>query len=87
MISKSLVGAGLVIFKWVGGNISTARVIVMGVHLANTMLLLFFLTLTAWFASGGGSMMGKIGMDQMAVVGWVFRRAPDEHCRCGNCTW
>lgn len=53
MISESLVGAGLVIFNWVAGNISVARVIVMGVHLANTMILIAFLVLTAWTASGG----------------------------------
>jgi heme A synthase len=41
------------LFNWVAGNISVARVIVMGVHLANTMMLLAFLALTAWAASGG----------------------------------
>jgi heme A synthase len=53
MVSESLVGAALVLFEWVAGNISTARVVVMGIHLANTMMLLFFLVLTAWQASGG----------------------------------
>jgi heme A synthase len=53
MISESLVGAGLVLFEWVAGNISAARVVVMGVHLVNTMLLLTFLALTAWRLSGG----------------------------------
>lgn len=53
MISESLVGAALVLFEWVGGNVSSARVVVMGIHLANTMMLLLFLTMTAWWASGG----------------------------------
>jgi heme A synthase len=53
MVSESLVGAGLVLFEWVADNISAARVVVMGIHLANTMLLLFFLSLTAWRLSGG----------------------------------
>jgi heme A synthase len=53
MISESLVGAALVLFQWVAGNISVARVVVQGVHLANTMLLLHFLTISAWLASGG----------------------------------
>ena len=53
MISESLVGAALVLFQWVAGNISVARVVVQGIHLANTMLLLYFLTRTAWLASGG----------------------------------
>jgi heme A synthase len=56
MISESLVGAVLVLFEWVAGNITAGRVFVQGVHLANTMLLLFFLTLTAWSASGGGTL-------------------------------
>ena len=60
MISESLVGAALVLFEWVAGNISVARVVVQGIHLANTMLLLYFLTLTAWLASGGKPMHWKI---------------------------
>jgi heme A synthase len=53
MISESLVGAGLVLFEWVAGNVSLARVVVMGIHLVNTMMLLLALSLTAWWASGG----------------------------------
>ncbi len=53
MVTESLVGAGLVLFEWVAGNISTARVIVMGVHLLNTHLLLASLALTGWWAAGG----------------------------------
>jgi len=60
MVSESLVGAALVLFQWVAGNISVARVVVQGIHLANTMLLLFFLTLTAWLASGGKPINWKI---------------------------
>lgn len=53
MIIESLAGASLVLFEWVAGNVSTARVIVMGVHLLITFLLLAFTTLAAWWASGG----------------------------------
>jgi heme A synthase len=53
IVTESLVGAGLVLFEWVAGNISTARVIVMGIHLLNTHLLLASLTLAGWWASGG----------------------------------
>jgi heme A synthase len=53
IISESLVGAGLVLFEWVAGNISTGRVIVMGIHLLNTHLLLAAIVLAAWWASGG----------------------------------
>lgn len=51
MISESLVGAGLVLFHWVAGNISLARVIVMSVHLLNTHALLAALVLSSWWAS------------------------------------
>lgn len=53
MIIESLVGAGLVLFEWVAGNISTARVIVMGIHLLNTHLLLASIVLAAWWSSSG----------------------------------
>lgn len=52
MISESLVGASLVLFEWVAGNISTARVVVMGIHLLNTLVLLASIALTAWWSSG-----------------------------------
>ncbi|MBE9523735.1 MAG: COX15/CtaA family protein [Chloroflexi bacterium] len=52
MISESLVGASLVIFEWVAGNISAARVVVMGVHLLNTFVLLAAIAMTAWWSSG-----------------------------------
>jgi len=51
MISESLVGAGLVLFEWVAGNTSLARVIVMGVHLLNTHVLLAAIVLVAWWSS------------------------------------
>jgi len=53
IITEALVGAGLVLFEWVAGNISVARVIVMAIHLINTHLLLASITLVAWWASGG----------------------------------
>jgi heme A synthase len=53
IISEALVGAALVLFKWVAGDTSTARVIVMALHLLNTLLLLGALTLVLWHSSGG----------------------------------
>jgi heme A synthase len=53
MIIESMVGAVLVLFQWVAGDTSTARVIVLALHLANTFMLLAALCLTAWWASGG----------------------------------
>ena len=52
MITESLVGASLVLFRWVAANDSVARVYVMGIHLGNTFMLLFFLALAAYYASG-----------------------------------
>jgi heme A synthase len=53
LIVEALVGAGLVRFGLVEGNASTARAVVMAVHLVNTFLLLGCLALTAWWAGGG----------------------------------
>lgn len=65
MVSESLVGASLVLFEWVAGNISTARVVVMGVHLLNTFILLAFIALAAWWSSGGRPF-------SLRNQGWVF---------------
>jgi len=54
MISEALLGAGLVVFGLVGDNASGVRAIVVSAHLLNTFLLLASMTLTAWWASGGG---------------------------------
>ncbi len=54
IVTESLLGAGLVKFEWVGANDSQERVYVMAFHLVNTFLLLAAMTLTAWFAGGGG---------------------------------
>lgn len=53
MITEALVGAGLVLFKLVADDTSTARAWVIALHLVNTFLLLAALTLTAWWASAG----------------------------------
>jgi heme A synthase len=53
IITEALVGAGLVLFSWVGQNASIGRVISMSVHLVNTFFLLASLSLTAWWSSGG----------------------------------
>jgi heme A synthase len=53
IITEALVGASLVLFGWVGDDDSIARAVSISIHLVNTFLLLGFLTLTAWYASGG----------------------------------
>jgi heme A synthase len=46
-------GAGLVLLKLVGDDSSVLRAIYIALHLLNTFILLTFLSLTAWWASGG----------------------------------
>ena len=53
MITESLVGAMLVLFRWVALDQSVERVYSISVHLVNTFLLLGSLSLTAWWSSGG----------------------------------
>jgi len=53
IVVEALLGAGLVLFGLVARDESLARALVMPLHLANTMVLLLCLTLTAHFLSGG----------------------------------
>jgi heme A synthase len=57
VVAEALIGAGLVRFEWVAGNVSEARVYVMAFHLVNTFFLLGALTLTAWFAGKEGPLV------------------------------
>lgn len=53
MLSEAAVGAGLVLFQLVADNETMARAMFMAVHLLNTFVLVAWLTLTAWWLSGG----------------------------------
>ncbi len=53
MLTEAGVGAGLVLFELVADNASMARALFMAVHLANTFVLVAWITLTAWWLSGG----------------------------------
>jgi cytochrome c oxidase assembly protein subunit 15 len=52
MVIEALIGAALVLLGLVADNSSAARAVALALHLANTLLLLGALTLTAWWASG-----------------------------------
>lgn len=52
IVVEALLGAALVLFRLVGDNPSLARGAVGALHLANTMLLVACLALTAWWVSG-----------------------------------
>jgi heme a synthase len=51
LIVEALLGAGLVLFRYVAKDQSAGRVWYLSAHLTNTMLLLAALTATAWLAS------------------------------------
>ena len=53
IIVEALLGAGLVLFELVAENSSAARAFAVALHLANTLLLVGSLALTAYWASGG----------------------------------
>lgn len=68
LVIESLLGASLVLFGWVEDDASTARAVVMAIHLVNTFILLSVVTLTGWWASGGGALRWS---DQ-GWRGWAF---------------
>jgi cytochrome c oxidase assembly protein subunit 15 len=53
VVIEGLLGAGLVLTGNTAETLTAARPFWMAAHLINTLILLSFLTLTAWFASGG----------------------------------
>jgi heme A synthase len=53
IVTEAMLGAGLVLFRLVAKDESLARAMVMPLHLANTLVLLACLTLTAHWLSGG----------------------------------
>ncbi len=56
ILSEAGLGAVLVLFHLVEDNSSGLRAVVVALHLLNTFVLLAFLALTAWWASGGKSL-------------------------------
>ncbi len=68
---EALLGAGLVLFELTAGNSSMARAIAVALHLANTLLLLASLTLTAYWASGGKPIQveGRSGKTWLLAAG------------------
>lgn len=66
ILTEGAIGAFLVKFELVANNISVNRALTMSFHLVNTLILLFFLSLTAWFASGGKSINWR-GNERRAI--------------------
>lgn len=68
MLTEGLVGAGLVLFELVAYNISVERAIAASLHLVNTFLLVTFIVLTAYWASGGKPMR----LRNQGSAGWLL---------------
>jgi heme A synthase len=77
MLTEAAVGAGLVLFQLVADNATMARAMFMAAHLVNTFVLVAWLTLTAWWASGGPPMTvngesGKVTGFAIATIGLLL---------------
>ena len=68
MLTEAAVGAGLVLFQLVADNATMARAMFMAVHLLNTFVLLGWLTLTAWWLSGGAAVSVREHRGRAAVL-------------------
>lgn len=68
VITEALVGAGLVLTGNTADTLSAARPFWMAGHLVNTFILLAFLTLTAWYATGGKRFSLKVERKYLAVL-------------------
>jgi heme A synthase len=68
MILEALIGAALVLLEYTALNVSVGRAIWMAGHLVNTFLLLAALSLTVWWAKGGG----RLRLRGPGVVGWTY---------------
>lgn len=76
ILLEAVLGAGLVLFKLVGSDTSVFRAVAVSLHLLNTFILLAFLALNAWWASGGkpvtfkqpGSLLVLFAIDTLGIA-------------------
>jgi heme A synthase len=66
---EGILGAGLVLTGNTAENLTPARPFWMAAHLINTLILLAFLTLVAWFASGGKRLNFKAQPKVLLLLG------------------
>ena len=66
LMMEALLGAGLVLFRYVAQDASAGRALYLSAHLINTQLLLGMLTATAWLAGQGGDR--RAGQPRRAVL-------------------
>ncbi|MEO8648433.1 MAG: COX15/CtaA family protein [Acidobacteriota bacterium] len=68
VVIEGLLGAGLVLTGNTAETLTPERPFWMAAHLVNTLILLTFLTLTAWFASGGARLALKADSRARIVI-------------------
>ncbi|GIU82610.1 MAG: heme A synthase [Acidobacteria bacterium] len=68
IVTEALVGAGLVLTGNTAENLTPTRPFWMAGHLINTFILLAFLSLTAWFASGGKEFSFKVSPKALLLI-------------------
>ena len=68
LIAEALLGAGLVLFNYVDKDQSVGRAFYLSLHLANTLLLLAALALTAWFSREAFQTSGRRSRLVMAAL-------------------
>lgn len=70
VIFEGLLGAGLVLTGNTAETLTPMRPIWTAAHLINTLILMAFVTLTAWFASGGNRITFKQPRKTLALLGF-----------------
>ena len=68
ILTEALVGAGLVLTGNTAENLTPSRPFWMAGHLINTFVLLGFLTITAYYASGGGQVRWNVPAKYKAAI-------------------
>jgi len=68
ILIEAMLGAGLVLFELTANNDSVARAIAIAIHLLNTFILLAWISLTAWWASGGK----PITLKRKGILPWLI---------------
>jgi heme a synthase len=67
LLLEAALGAGLVLFDYVGGNASVGRAAYLSLHLVNTEFLLAMLALTAWWSRGEPGVWRRSGLLMTAL--------------------
>lgn len=75
IFTEALLGAGLVLFKYVGADESVGRAIYLSAHLVNTLLMLGAMALTAWWGSGHGFTRGPDAGASHRLLGFAIAAA------------